>query len=816
MPLLDLATLLTPGERVEIVAGGAKMGVRTAFVGRGDVSAAGVTEWWARRADGMEEGWTLPTRPMGTGLLTIALAVDGATGWTVGGLRAWDARGRALGVTMRVGPGEVILAVDDAGASYPITVDPVFGTPAVEIDGWWAAAAAGDVNADGYDDMVVSSFAVPPVVVTGSPFGAAGETTIPASTGECTADYEWSYASGVGDVNGDGYDDLVVANMAGGDWCGRAYLGGPAGLTVATRPVITAASDGSGTTIAAVGDMNGDGYADAVLGSRTQAYLYEGSGDGLGSVAVLTLPAGSANAASGGDIDGDGIDDLVYGDGDGTVYIYLGSAGNVSSSPANELTGANAADRFGAASAAGGDIDGDGYDDVVVGAPGSSSGEGRVYTYAGGALGLADAPSDPLSGAPGTHLGEGLGMLGDTDGDGYADVVLESSAATDGSTVTPAVYEGSATGLVSTPSVVFPPESTVRHLSAGVGDLNGDGYADLALCEKPDGTRYDLVAVYAGYVPDPTDADGDGIPADSDCDDVDPDVGAATGGFPDDDADGYAGSTLNVWRCDHMTTSTEADCDDTDASTNPGGVELCDGLDNDCDGSIDEGSVSYVDWDGDGYGAAGTACPVDSTRAPLPGDCDDYNAAINPAAEDVCDNRDNDCDGAVDEGDVSYVDADGDGYGAEGSMHTDCPVGTGYAANPGDCNDTNPAMNPAAIEVCNGLDDDCNGLVDAADPAMTDGITAYVDTDGDGYGSTDTAIVCFVGDGYTTVPGDCDDANASVHPGAHDIPRDGLDANCDGKDGLPKKACGGCATDAPVDGWVGVFAAFGLLRRRRA
>jgi hypothetical protein len=155
------------------------------------------------------------------------------------------------------------------------------------------------------------------------------------------------------------------------------------------------------------------------------------------------------------------------------------------------------------------------------------------------------------------------------------------------------------------------------------------------------------------------------------------------------------------------------DCDDTDMSINPAATEICDGLDNDCDGRGDAGE----DDDGDGY--ADEACGP-STEP----DCDDTDPATYPGAPERCDGFDNDCDGEVDESAVAvdwYVDADDDGWGDAGAGPpiSSCadPSTPGDDRSPiaGDCDDTDPAVNPAALEVCNGIDDDCDTLVDVAD-----------------------------------------------------------------------------------------------------
>jgi DNA-binding beta-propeller fold protein YncE len=266
---------------------------------------------------------------------------------------------------------------------------------------------------------------------------------------------------------------------------------------------------------------------------------------------------------------------------------------------------------------------------------------------------------------------------------------------------------------------------------------------------------------------------------DDDCD------GAVDESYADHDADGDA-DCLDA-DDDNDGVEDGEDCSPFAPTIFPDAPELCNGLDDDCDDEVDEPGAEgctdrYRDIDGDGYGDlnAPMVClclpnPASYYTATVPGDCDDLKPQVNPGEQDICDGLDNDCDGLTDE--LTNLDTDGDGI-------PDC-------ADPDDDNDTyldevdcgsvNPTIYPGAPEVCNGTDDDCDGQNDEQD---AEGCTAHwLDVDEDGWGDDTQPSLCLCGPQagtqyQTNQAGDCNDLNGAVYPTAEEL-CNGIDDDCD-------------------------------------
>ena len=248
-------------------------------------------------------------------------------------------------------------------------------------------------------------------------------------------------------------------------------------------------------------------------------------------------------------------------------------------------------------------------------------------------------------------------------------------------------------------------------------------------------------------------------------------------------------------------------------------LELCNDIDDDCDGLIDgeDDNVDpdgvrawYADADGDGFGDAATSeLSCSSLEGFVEGDasdCDDTNPDVNPAAQEICSGFDDDCDGLVDGDDdsldatgsgvESWPDGDGDGYGDAFGGGWACERPPGNVDNSLDCNDADASINPDASEICDGADNDCDGLTDDDDDSidLSTTTTYYDDSDGDGYGDGSTGVEsCRPPAGSVSDGTDCNDGDAAVNPGATEVVADGVDSDCDGNET--------CYVDADDDGY---------------
>ena len=418
-------------------------------------------------------------------------------------------------------------------------------------------AAVGDVNGDGYDDILIGApsdddggnRAGQTYLILGKASGWTMDTDLSTSDASFVGEdiYDWSGISvaGAGDVNGDGYDDILIGasvNDEGGYKAGQTYLilGKASGWSMDTNLSTSDASfwgegthDYSGYSVAGVGDVNGDGYDDILIG----AYYNVESGYGAGQTYLIfgkstgwtmdvNLSSSDASfwgedtydeagwpVAGAGDVNRDGYDDFLIGanrdedggDYAGQTYLILGKASgwsmdtNLSTSDAS-FWGEDRYDRSGCSVAGAGDVNGDGYDDILIGASGNDDGgdiAGQTYLIFGKAYGWS--MDTHLSASNASFWGEdtydysghSVAGAGDVNGDGYDDILIGAFQNDDGGNYAGQTYlilgksSGWAMGAdLSASGASFWGENTEDssgYSVAGARDVNGDGYDDILI-----------------------------------------------------------------------------------------------------------------------------------------------------------------------------------------------------------------------------------------------------------------------------------------------------------------------------------------------
>jgi len=763
---------------------------------------------------------------------TTAIAVAFASLFALAPAAAWEHNGE----------------LGSADASY-------LGEAAGEYVGWMLATG-GDVDGDGFADLLVAATyndeadaeAGQIYLILGRDMGWVMDLDLDQADasflGELANDHAGESVAIAPDVNGDGYDDLLVgspSNWEAGPVHGQAYLvlGGDSGWAMDTSLAFADASwhgeasgDQAGVSVAGLGDVDGDGFGDLAVAAHGngdggtmagQVYLVLGRDTGWAADVGLDAADASflgeadgdvlgARIARAGDVNGDGRADLLIashmndegGTDAGQVYLVLGrqSGWSMDESVVNadaSFLGENPEDLAGATLAGAGDVDGDGLDDLLIGAELNDQEEvdaGKVYLILGRQVGwstdvdLANADSSFLGYAWSQRAGSGLAIAPDLDGDGYDDIVIgaRGDSVFDSEAGKSFVLFGNPSGWGPDAPLTEADGSLIGEVAgdlsgygvSGIGDVDGDGIGDLlvgASGSDDGGAEAGQVYVVHGHPQTCPDADGDGW--------------------------GYPGKPI-------CTGGPEDDCDDADPLVYPGAVEACNGIDDDCDGTVD--NDTGPDVDGDGF----NVCD---------GDCDEGDPAIYPGATEVCNDLDDDCDGQLAD---FEEDLDADGWSVcEGDcdesadyihpgmaeehcngLDDDCDPTTLDAPDADgdgssvcyDCDDNNPTANPSVIyDTCDGADSDCNGLIDDGD-ADGDGLWVCddcddqdpllnaTDSDADGWtvcdGDCDDLDPLMNlddadGDGVSTCGGDCDDADPAAYPGGGEV-LDAADNDCDG------------------------------------
>jgi hypothetical protein len=489
----------------------------------------------------------------------------------------------------------------------------------------YSVASAGDVNGDGYDDVVVGAWAeyittTPPgtgfaFVYQGSASGLQSAASWRATVPNQFADYGWSVAS-AGDVNGDGYDDVIVGAPQFTfeqfhEGAAFVYLGSPSGL--GAEPVWRAESNQAealfGSAVASAGDVNGDGYDDVIVGDPNygnpsgfvgRAFVYLGSASGLSITPAWSFGNDDSpvaglgfSVASAGDVDGDGYDDILVGHPDyygvapheGRAFLFRGSPNGPSLLPDWVIYGSVAETYVGLSLASAGDVNGDGYSDVIIGQVRDDVTGPAVYL--GSSAGLSPEPAwIGHVDQPGAQFGLSVASAGDVNGDGYADVII-GAPSYDSGTGRAFVYLGSPSGLQGQPAWTGSNGHAYSRFGgsvAGAGDVNRDYASDVIV-----GAHYDDPAggvnyvgsayLYRGIAGTLADSDNDGIP----------DIGD---------------------NCPHVYNPGQEDADR-------------DGIGDLCDNCPHASNPRQLDTDGDGVGDACDNCPTinnpDQAPSSIPG-----------------------------------------------------------------------------------------------------------------------------------------------------------------------------------------------------
>lgn len=380
----------------------------------------------------------------------------------------------------------------------------------------YSVASAGDVNGDGYADIIVGAVGS---AVSGANtgraylfFGGVAMDDLPdvVLTGESGADWFGTSVAGVGDLNGDGFADIVVgasSNDAGGADAGRAYIFfGGSKMDSSPDLVLTGASAGDnfGKSVASAGDVNGDGYYDVIIGAHAndakgsnagRAFIYFG-GSQMDTAPDVVLDGSVAGdhfgfcVASAGDVNGDGFDDVIVGKNRsdiGRVYVYFGGV-TMDSTPDADWVCPSPGDNFGKSVASAGDVNGDGYSDIIVGAPlnpATGTFAGRADIYYGG-VHMHAIPDVVLTGElQGDNFGRVVASVGDVNGDGYADVVVGAYGHDGGGTDAGRAYiYWGGLSMDNIPDAVLSGQGADDYFgfsAASAGDVNGDGYPEILL-----------------------------------------------------------------------------------------------------------------------------------------------------------------------------------------------------------------------------------------------------------------------------------------------------------------------------------------------
>ena len=442
-------------------------------------------------------------------------------------LKVWDATGTDLAAKMvATGDSTYTIEVEATGAQYPVTIDPL-----VSANPFWswepnggsrfgyAMTPAGDINNDGFDDFVIGAWNN-----NGGGMGAiyafygkaTGVGTVTSVIGESGS--QLGYTVAAGDFNGDGYKDVLAGAPA---WPANAYWGQARiyyGSATGMSSTVGWTLDGDhvngtyfGDRVASAGDLNHDGYDDIIVSASQYSLpsffsicgkvcIYYGSASGphttpdwqfIGTMQVEML--GSSTAAA--DLNGDGyIDVAVHGPGykvgtksfSGKVYVFYNGPSGLHTTPDWTVEGANAGDALGEQMQNAGDVNGDGYDDLIIATDEYNSKQGIAYVYYGSATGLGTSANWSHTGqAAQARYSHGIASAGDVNNDGFHDLIVtdqyDDMTGVNGSGHA-WIYVGSASGLSPTANWYTTTNDwqlSFGHAGISAGDIDNDGYDEV-------------------------------------------------------------------------------------------------------------------------------------------------------------------------------------------------------------------------------------------------------------------------------------------------------------------------------------------------
>ncbi len=529
--------------------------------------------------EGMRQDFIVKVKPLGEGKLRLNISADTKLKMKVGAnevkfqdkkgdekmnyssLKVWDANGRELKAyfekteklqitnyklqienrksqirnsksQIKTSPKLFSIVVNDEDAVYPVTVDPLSSTANWTAESnqgnalfGWSVATAGDVNGDGYSDVIVGAYNYDNVLTDlGRAYLFYGSSNGLSTTAGWTAQVNQPYAhfgnsvSTAGDVNGDGYSDVIVGALGfdgGNEDEGKVfvYYGSSTGLSPTPAWSMEGQQDSAyfGCSVSTAGDVNGDGYNDIIIGSykynngeidEGRAYVYLGSSAGLPDSANWISEGNQTNSYFGssvstaGDVNGDGFSDVIIGapffdngqTDEGKVFVYYGSLTGLSSSVNWSTEGNQIGTQYGNSVSTAGDVNGDGYSDLIIGhylfhSP-TDYYVGKVIVFYGSISGLNTLNWAYSSNQFQANLGNSVSCAGDVNGDGYSDIIagaygFDNNITNEGMAI---VFLGSSAGMSSAPYwTTYGNQETALfgNCVASAGDVNGDGYSDV-------------------------------------------------------------------------------------------------------------------------------------------------------------------------------------------------------------------------------------------------------------------------------------------------------------------------------------------------